>query len=174
MTVSSQNLLRSTVENIRLGDGVRQTNQISDPNAPGSGWNTSNTAFVIIIAVPALTTGHAYIINPDTGSPYMNELVYYKNGSTLMQRKLAHPSAAGNSLKTTCPPALETATCSADIELANNIYTMTFTLYNQDAAQITSPALARSVKITLDMRRNTPGQPLNLITNMHVTLRNRF
>src|SRR2546430_9463178 len=71
MTVASQNLLRTTVENIRYGDGVRQTNQISDPNAPGGSWNTNNTAFVIIIAVPALNNSRAYIIDPSTGSPHM-------------------------------------------------------------------------------------------------------
>jgi len=91
MTLTSQNLLRSTVENLRFGDGVRQTNTISDPNAPGGGWNTSNTSFVIILAVPAVDTSHNYIIDPATGSPYMNELVYYKTGLTLMKRSLAQP-----------------------------------------------------------------------------------
>src|SRR5512146_1375133 len=92
MTINSQNLLRTTVENIRLGDGVRQTNQINDPNAPSGGWNTNNSAFVIVIAVPALNSSHNYIIDPGTGSPYMNELVYYKSGTDLMERILANPN----------------------------------------------------------------------------------
>ncbi len=174
ITISSQNLLRSTVTNLRFGDGVRQSNQTSDPNAPSGGWNTNNSAFVIIIAIPALSAAHDYIIDPDTGSPYMNELVYYKNGSKLMERKLANPNATGNSLKTTCPSNLATNSCLADIQLATYVNTMNFTLYDQNAVQTSTPSLARSVNITLNMKRNAPGNQLNLTTNMRVTLRNRF
>lgn len=174
MTINSQNLLRTTVENIRLGDGVRQTNQISDPNAPSGGWNTSNSSFVIIIAVPAVTTTHAYIIDPDTGSPYMNELVYYKSGTTLLERTLANPSATGNRLITTCPPSLATSSCPADTQLATYVSSMLFTLYDQNAAITTTASLARSVNITLTMQRNAPGQPLGITSNIRVTLRNRF
>lgn len=174
LTVTSQNLLRTTVENIRYGDGVRQTNQIADPNSPSGGWNTGNSSFVIIIAVPALDSSKNYIINPETGSPYMNELVYYKSGLTLMQRKLADPAAAGNTLKTTCPPNQASSTCPADIELANYVSSMLFTLYDQDAAVTSDAASARSVKITLTMQRNSPGDPLELTNNIRVTLRNRF
>lgn len=174
MTVNSQNLLRTTVENIRLGDGVRQTNQITDAHAPGGGWNTSNSAFVIIIAVPALNASHMYIIDPSTGSPYMNELVYYKSGSTLFERQLANPGASGNNLVTSCPANLASASCPADTQLATYVNTMTFTLYDQDAVQTTTPSQARSVNISLNMQRNAPGQPLNLTTTFRVTLRNRF
>lgn len=174
MTINSQNLLRTTVENIRFGDGVRQTNQISDSNAPGGGWNTNNSAFVIVIAVPAVTTTHAYIIDPDTGSPYMNELVYYKDGTTLMERILANPDAVGNSLLTTCPPSLATSGCPADTELATYVSSMTFTLYDQDGAVTSTALLARSVNITLTMQRNAPGDPLDITNNIRVTLRNRF
>lgn len=175
MTVSSQNLLRSTVENIRFGDGIRQNNSITDPNAPVGGWNTSNTNFVIIIAIPALDSSHNYIIDTNTGSPYMNELVYYKNGSTLMRRKLANPSATGNTLKTTCPPALATSNCPADTVLADWFKTMTFTLYDQDGTQTNSPALARSININLAMQRySNTSRPIDLTTSLRVTLRNRF
>ena len=174
MTVSSQNLLRSTVENIRFGDGVRQSNTINDPNGPNGGWTTSNTSFVIIIAVPALDSSREYIIDPSTGSPYMNELVYYKNGQTLMERKLANPNAAGNTLLTTCPVNLSSSTCPPDIQLAEYVNSMTFTLYDQNDSVTTTPADARSVKITLNMQRNAPGNPINLTTTMRVTLRNRF
>ena len=174
MTVTSQNLLRTTVENIRYGDGVRQFNEIPDANAPGTGWNTNNTAFVIIIAVPALDNNRDYIIDPNTGSPYMNELVYYKSGDTLMERKLAHPSATGNRLKTTCPKQLATTACPADPVLAEYVKDMNFTLYDQNAAQTTIPANARSVNISLQMERYGNGNPIRLSNDIRVTLRNRF
>ena len=174
MTINSQNLLRTTVENIRFGDAVRQTNQNPDANAPGGGWSTSNTNFVIIIPVPALNSSHAYIIDASTGSPYMNELVYYKNGTTLMERRLANSSAPGNTMHTTCPANLSSNSCSPDLQLATYVSSMTFTLYDQNADQTTTPSLAQSVGITLNMQRNAPGNPINLTTNIRVTLRNAF
>lgn len=175
MTVASQNLLRGTVENLRYGDGIRQNNAITDPNAPVGGWNTSNANFVVIIAVPALDSSRNYIIDTDTGSPYMNELVYYKNGSTLMRRKLANPDASGNAMKTSCPPAIANNACPPDTALAEWIKDMSFTLYDQDGAQTSTPAEARSINITLEMERYTnTSNPIDLTTSLRVTLRNRF
>jgi prepilin-type N-terminal cleavage/methylation domain-containing protein len=174
MTVASQNLLRATVENIRYGNGVRQTNQITDPNAPVGGWNTNNSTFVIIISVPALNASRAYIIDPNTGSPYMNELVYYKSGTTLMQRKLANSDATGNTVKTSCPANLATASCPADIQLATNVSNMSFMMYDQDAVQTANTVAARSVKIDLTLRRPAPGNPISVSNSIRVTLRNRF
>lgn len=174
MTVSSQNLLRSTVDTIRVGGGVRQSNSITDANAPSGGWNTSNTDFVIIIASPALDASRNYIIDSSTGSPYMNELVYYKSGSTLLQRALAHPDASGNSLKTSCPASQATPTCPEDKTLAEYVKTMVFTLYDQDNNPTTDPLLAQSVKIDLGMERTSFGSTFSLDNSIRVTLRNRF
>lgn len=174
MTSSSQNMLRSTVEQIRYGAGVRQTNTIADPNAPAGGWNTSNSTFIIVIAIPAVDSSHNYIIDPSTGSPYNNELVYFKNGTTLYERILANPSAIGNSLQTTCPSNLATSSCPADKSLLDNLSSMVFTLYDQDDNITTDPLLARSVKIDLSMSRKTFGQPLTLNNSIRVTLRNQF
>ena len=174
MTVNAQNLLRTTVENIRYGNGVEQTNTISDPNAPSGGWNTSNTNFVIVIPVPAEDTSRNYITNPSTGSPYMNELVYYKSGTTLMERILANPSAVGNALQTTCPANLATSSCPADKTLATYVSSMTFVLYDQNAVTTTTPTQARSINIVLTMQRNAPISPLSVTSNIRVTLRNRF
>lgn len=174
MTISSQNLLRSTVNNIRIGGGVRQNSGISDPNAPAGGWNTSNSIFVVVLAVPAENASREYIMNPATGSPYMNELVYYRDGTRLMERKLAHPSATGNRMRTTCPEAVATSSCPPDILLAEHVKTLTFTLYDQDTNQTLSTSAARSIRIDLEMERNAPNQPINVSNSIRVSLRNRF
>lgn len=176
MTTNSQNLLRTIVEEIRYGAGVRQTNSITDPNpdAPAGGWNTSNTNFVIITAVPALNSTGDYIIDPITGSPYMNELVYYKSGKTLYKRILAHPSATGNRTATSCSPSSVSPGCVADRRLAENLETIEFTLYNQDNVEITNSILARSVKIDLTLQRDTFGPPITYSNSIRVTLRNQF
>lgn len=174
MSVDSQNLLRSTVEELRYGAGVRQSNVIFDANSPVGGWNTSNTSFIIIIAVPAVNSTNDYIIDPLTGDPYNNELVYFKTGTTLYKRTLAHTSATGNRLITSCPAALATPSCPADKKLIDNVDDMIFTLYDQDNALTIDPLLARSVKINLLLKRLTFGNPLTLDNSIRVTLRNNF
>ncbi len=174
LTINSQNLLRTTVENIRFGNGVEQSNKNFDSNAPAGGWNTSVSSFVIVLPVPAVDASRNYIIDPLTGSPYMNELVYYKNGTTLMERTIANSSATGNRLETSCPPSIATSSCPSDKQLATFVNLMTFSMYDQNSASTTNPTLARSILITLNMQRNAPGQPLNLSTTTRVTLRNRF
>jgi prepilin-type N-terminal cleavage/methylation domain-containing protein len=174
MTVNSQNLLRSTVNELRYGAGVRQTNTIPDANGPGGGWNTSNDDFVIIIASPAQDDSGDYIINPLTGTPYINELVYFKDGTTLYRRTLANPSATNNTKTTTCPPASASASCPADAKLMEHLDDMVFTLYDQDDNTTTDPLLARSVLIHLTMVRDTFGEPLTLENKIQVTLRNNY
>lgn len=173
MSADSQNLLRTTVEELRYGSGVRQTNSIADPNNP-AGWNTGNSNFVIIFAIPALDSIDNYIIDPATGSPYNNELVYFKQGNTLFRRKLSNPAAAGNMLKTSCPLASSSASCPPDTSLIEYLDNMTFNLYDQDDNLTADPLLARSVAVNLFMKRETFGQPLLLDNSIRVTLRNTF
>lgn len=174
MSANSQNLLRATVEALRIGDGVRQTNSIADTHAPSGGWNTSNSSFVIVIATPAFDSSRNYIIDPLTGGPYMNELVYYKSGTSLLERRLANSSASGNTMVTSCPAASATDFCPADKILADYVATMTFTLYDQDNNQTTDPALARLIQINLSLNRSVFGSTVSLDNSIRVTLRNRF
>jgi len=174
MTSSSQSLLRATVDALRLGDGVRQTNTISDPHAPSGGWNTSNSNFVIVIETPAYDSSRNFIIDPVTGNPYMNELVYYKSANSLLRRNLANPSATGNTLKTSCPASSASSSCPADAVLADYVQSMTFTLYDQDDNLTTDPLQARSILIDLAMQRNAYGDLVSFDNKIRVTLRNKF
>lgn len=174
MTNDSQNLLRVMVEELRYGAGVRQTNTISDANGPAGGWNTGNTNFVIITAVPAETTAHDFIIDPVTGNPYLNEYVYYKSGTKLMKRTLANTTATGNSSKTSCPSNLASAACPADRTLVDGLSSIAFGLYDQDNAVTTNPLSARSVKIDLGLRKTTFGTALTFDNSVRITLRNTF
>ncbi len=174
MTVNSQNFLRTTVEELRYGAGVRQSNTITDSNAPVDGWDTSNDDFVIVIAVPAVDSDRNYIIDPLTGEPYNNELVYYRQSDNLYRRTLAHPDAGGNILTTSCPESAASSTCPADKELVEYLDDIVFVLYDQDNATTTDPLLARSVEINLTLSRDTFGQPQTLNNTIRTTLRNQF
>ena len=174
MSVEAQNLLRTITEELRYGAGVRQTNSISDPNSPVSGWNTSNVSFVIITAVPAIDASNNYIIDPFTNKAYLNELVYYKDGKKMYRRTLANSAASGNSIRTSCPPVSATSSCPADVLLASNFQTMTFSLFDQDNILTTNPLVTRSVLINLTMQADSFGTPLTLDTSIRTTLRNSF
>ena len=174
MVSSSQNLLRYTVDTLRVSNGVRQTNSISDPNAPAGGWNTSNTNFVIVISTPATDKNHNFIIDPNSGYPYLNEIVYYKSGNSLYRRDLANPGAAGNTLTTSCPPGSATPSCPADVDMADYFQSMSFTLYDQNGAVTTDTTLARSIAINLTMQRTIFGNNISLNNNIRVALRNKF
>lgn len=174
MTGDSQNLLRTTVEELRYGAGVRQTNAINDPHGPSGGWNTANTSFVIIIAVPAVNASGEYIIDASTGQPYRNELVYFKQNRTLFKRTLAHPDATGNKSVTSCPETFVSSSCPADKKLTENVKDMNFTLYDQDDTLTTNTQMARSVKIDLQLERDTFGDPIRFDNSIRVTLRNTF
>ncbi|HET6863862.1 MAG TPA: hypothetical protein VFH37_01510 [Candidatus Saccharimonadales bacterium] len=62
-----------------------------------------------------------YIMNGS--QPYEDEYILYLDGSqkALMLRTLVNPSANGDALKTTCPPAQSSSTCPADKTVASNL-----------------------------------------------------
>lgn len=69
----------------------------------------------------SITSAGAVIMNGQ--QPYEDEYVLYLNGSTkqLMLRSLANPNAAGNKLKTSCPPDIATPACPPDRVFANDV-----------------------------------------------------
>ena len=174
MVNSSQNLLRYTVDTLRVSNGVRQTNTIADPNAPVGGWNTNNTNFVIVISTPATDKNHNFIVDSSSGFPYLNEIVYYKSGNSLFRRDLANPSAVGNTQVTTCPPSKATPSCPADPDMADYFQSMSFTLYDQNGAVTTDTTQARSIAINLTMQRGVFGKSISLNNSIRVALRNKF
>lgn len=55
--------------------------------------------------------------------PFEDEYILYIDGTRkeLLLRSLANPNAPGNGLKTSCPPAIATATCPADKAIVSNL-----------------------------------------------------
>lgn len=172
MTADSQTLLRSMVEELRYGTGVRQSNTITDTHAPPGGWNTNNDDFVIIIAMPAQDGARNYIIDTDTGLPYNNEYVYYKKDKLLYKRVLANTDAINNSKLTTCPADIATSSCPADIKLIERVDNVGFDLYDQDNNATTEATLARSINIKTNLSQKVFGQLVTANNNMRITLRN--
>ena len=69
LAIESQVVLRKMIEDTRLADAIRTTNQITDTYAPGGVWTTNNPSNVLIIATPAITAARAIIYDATTSYP---------------------------------------------------------------------------------------------------------
>lgn len=136
--LNAQDYLR---ENIGTSSGLIIQNGIADSNTlnpdPSIG---SNLYWVPLHAIPGTTTLSGSGTTPliylkrfsfnSSGSvilngiqPHEDEYVLYLNNTTkeLLVRSLANPSATGNRLKTSCPPAQASPTCPADKVIAKDL-----------------------------------------------------
>ncbi len=172
MAIDSQNILRLTVEDMRTGVRVLETNTITDTNAPVGGWNTGNADVVLIVSVPATNSSHEFIFDLASGEPYQNEVIYYALGTQLLKRVLANSAATGNTSLTTCPEASSSSSCPADRELSRDFESMIFTFYDTND-QVTAVAQdARSVNININLLKDVYGNEVRFDNDIRVTLRN--
>lgn len=172
LATESETVLRSVVEELRQSSSIRTNNSNPDTNAPGGAWTTSDSNLILIISTPALDSSNNFIINPATGYPYQNEIVYFASGSNLYKRYLANPSAPGDVMKTTCPAAASSSSCPQDILMSDHFKTLNFVFYDQDDAVTTSIPAARSIKLFIQMQRKTYGKTLTFDNNIRITIRN--
>lgn len=174
LAAESQTVLRSIVEELRQSSSIRTTNANPDAYAPSEGWTTSNTNLILIISTPALDGDNNFIISPDTGNPYQDEIIYYASGTNLYRRTLVDPNATGNTARTTCPPQSATNTCGPDTLMTANFRDMNFVFYNQDNAITTSIPDARSIQLLIQMERRLYGKTLTFDNNIRITIRNTY
>ncbi|HSX31000.1 MAG TPA: prepilin-type N-terminal cleavage/methylation domain-containing protein [Candidatus Saccharimonadales bacterium] len=82
---------------------------------------TSGTTPLLYFQAPSVTTSKTFIMNGTQA--YEDNFVLYLNASTksLMLRTLVNPSASGDRLYTSCPPAQATASCPADKTIVGDI-----------------------------------------------------
>lgn len=173
LAVESENLLRSITDELRTSSGVRASNAITDPNAPGGQWTTSNANLVLIISTPVIDASGQFVTNPLTGGPYQNEIVYFAQGGTLYKRYLANPDAPGNRYKTSCPAAAASPSCPADVVLSHHFKDMQFVFYDQDDQVTTDLSAARAAKLTIQMHETTyGGQDIDFDNTIRITMRN--
>lgn len=173
LTIESQQVLSSITEDLRNAAAIRDTNLLPDANQPG-GWQTDEANDVLIIALPTLDSSRNFIEDPLTGKPYLDEIIYYQDASDFRKRILANPAATGNRLTTTCPPALATASCPADISYTLSFADLSFEFFDIDDVATADVAAARSVGVDIELLRNSPvGGDINLLNTSRITLRNQ-
>jgi hypothetical protein len=86
LAIESQTVLRKIIDDTRLADAIRTTNQITDANAPVGGWTTNDPSDILIIATPAVTAARDIIYDPSDKLPYENEAIYFKANGTFYRR----------------------------------------------------------------------------------------
>jgi hypothetical protein len=81
-------------------------------------------------------TSEAFIFNGT--QPYEDEYVMYLNSATkqILVRSLANPNAANNRIKTSCPPALSSASCPADKVIADDISSVAIKYFSRSGNPI--------------------------------------
>ncbi len=172
LAVESQAILQNIVEELRVSSGVRATNTITDTNAPGGAWTTSNDDLILIISTPVLNDSNDFETSPVTGSPYQNEIVYFAQNGALFKRTLANTNAAENDIVTSCPQASSTPSCPPDVKMTDNFEDMSFEFYDQDDVITSDLPTARSIKLTIDMLKKTYGRTITFRNTIRITLRN--
>lgn len=172
MALESQSMVRAIAEDLRVASAIDATNVIADPNAPPGGWATSSSNRVLIISTPALNSSRNFIIDPSTQKPYRNEIIYYTSGKNLLKRTLANTSAAGNAMVRSCPQAVATASCPADVLLSSNFDTSTYTFYDVADAVTATISSARSVKVSVSVNDTVLGRPITATNTIRITFRN--
>ena len=173
LAMESQTILTQMTEDTRLADAISTTNAITDANAPAGGWVTSDPSNVIIIESPADDSNHNIIYNPDTGSPYRNEFIYFNSNGSMYKRLLANPDAVGNTALTTCPASKASPSCPPDILFSSSVANLNFTFYDSSGNTTADAASARSVQLQVDMSKKSFGRTITLNNSTRVTLRNQ-
>lgn len=169
MVRQSQLFLRRMVEDIRLSNHIKTSNDIEDTYNTG-GWTTSDPANILVATLPATDENDDFVIDPATGEPYYHEVVYFSSGDTMYRRLLANPAATDSEQVSTCPYG-ETG-CQRDIELVDNLENMLFEFYDINDDVTTVPEGARSVQITINLKRQIYGQTVDTTNTTRITLRN--
>jgi prepilin-type N-terminal cleavage/methylation domain-containing protein len=172
LVVDSQILLRNLVDELRIATAIRENNLNPDTYAPGGGWATDLDNAILIVAIPARDENKDFIIDPLTGEPYENEIVYFAEGDVLYRRSIPHPDATGNTLGPTCPAANSTTSCIADRELSDDFIELEFVFYDQDNAVTTSTDLAESVEMNIELGRPVFSGEVNIQNRIRMTMRN--
>lgn len=171
LALESQTLLGQLTEDLRLAVGVSANSVITDANRP-AGWETSDANNILVISSPAVDSDQNIIYDPDTGSPYTNDFIYYLSGGVMYKRILKNEAATGNVANTTCPEAVATTTCLEDRIFSEHISDFSFIMYDSNNVVVTDPIQAASLEMRVDSARDVFGKPVTLSNTTRITQRN--
>ncbi|MEO7364666.1 MAG: hypothetical protein ABIV43_04155 [Candidatus Saccharimonadales bacterium] len=152
--LNAGDFLRRSIDS---SSGLINQNNLADANTgkPDPG-DASGTHWLILHAVPGtITNGASGTITPvvyynrpsistsktiiyNGNVPYEDAIILYMNGTTkqLLARTLANPSAPSNRARTTCPAAIATNSCPADIVVTDNVTSLSMRYFSRSGNPI--------------------------------------
>lgn len=167
-----------------IQNGIADNHTLNTDPANGSGqyWTplhaipgttampATGTTPVLYYTAPSVDSSRNFIMNGT--QPYQDNFVLYMNASTksLMLRSLANPSATGDRVTTSCPPAQATSSCPADKTIATDISSVSTRYFSRsgntiDYTSITDPLTGEYIgpdfpsvevlELTLNVHRNS-------------------
>ena len=179
-----QSNTKSAVENvartIRTARSVEATNSQPDPNPPVTGnpysWTaTAGSNATLILAVPARDASNNLLyVDGLHSSIYTNDVIFYLDSTTrrLYRRTIAN-SATGNVAKTTCPPAIATASCPPDTIIVEDIAGLTTRYFDNANTSVAVPSGTESVGYSVTETKNIGNRSYSSTYSTITTLRNK-
>lgn len=91
----------------------------------------SHYASVLYFAAPSVTNARTPIMS--NTKPLSDEFVLYMDGTRkqLLLRTIVNPDASGNRLSSTCPPGQSSATCPADLIIADAVQSVSLRYFSR-------------------------------------------
>lgn len=174
LLTQAQDTLDLINENVRLSSAADQNNRWQDANSPGApanqfSWQSGSNTLLLASAVED-EGGTILFSDPANYISHKNNYVFFVQNGVLFRRTLAAP-VANNSAQTTCPEAASSPTCPKDRKLAENVTSFTVRYLNAENAEV-QPTDARSIELTLTLRKQAYRQTVESTDKMRMVFRN--
>lgn len=169
LEAETQGAIRTISNDIRGANEILASTSVNDPNKSG-GWTTNLEDKVLVINTSALRADQSVIFDLSTNEPYLNEMVYYLEGSTLKKRNLP-TTVTGNVMLRTCPDSSASTSCPADTTLATRVSSLSYTLYDYSDTVTTDLSKVSSVEIAIVSEKSTMKTPMAVERSLRITRR---
>lgn len=159
---------------IRSASGSDTNNIWPDPNSPSGTANeyswTSNSSTLILSTPVISTSGNILFTNSSDYTTEKNNIVYFVNNGNLYKRTIANP-IANNAMQTSCPRAVSSPSCPADIKILSNV-TQFNVSYLNGQNQAVAPSQARSIKLLITVSKSMYNKPVSVTYTTQMVFRN--
>lgn len=169
---TAETALDTVTNDIKLSGSIDTTNRWPDPNGPNGnqyGW-TSGSQTLILAKVAETSSNQVIFSDPAEYITQKDDEIYYLSGTTLYRRTLASTSSTDAAV-TTCPPASATKTCPADTTIATGVTNWAVSYYDENG-DVTTPANARSVQLSITISSNDDSQTVSESYTTRMVFRN--
>ncbi len=173
LLTDAQTAVDRMVDAVRLSSSADDDNRWPDTNPPIAGnqfsWTSTSSRLVLASAVEN-TSNQIVFSDPANYTSQKNNLIFFVNNNTLYQRAIAAP-VQNNKLKTSCPANSASASCPADLRLAQNVSNFSVKYYDGNNVEV-APTDSRSIEISLTLQKRRFSQLIQSVYKTRMVYRN--